>query len=252
VTDDLEDKVALITGASRGIGAAIAIALAERGAKVVINYLSNEKAAKDVERQIVEKGGVAVTIQGDVGKQADVRALIEQTVARFGRIDILVNNAAMMGPSPHPEIDPEYFRQMFDANVLGPIMMTQNAVPHFPEAGGRIINISSRTAFGGGPVNMVLYASAKAAVRRLTHSFAKELGPRNITVNCVAPGMTETQGIQERLSSAYRESTLKQTPLGRIGLPEDIAPIVAFLASDDARWLTGRTLLADGGMNDYW
>ena len=251
MTDDLKDKVALITGASRSIGAAIAIALAERGAKVVINYLSNEKAAKDVERQIVEKGGVAVTIQGDVGKQADVKALIEQTVARFGRIDILVNNAAMMGQLPDSEIDPEYFRQMFEANVLGPIMMTQNAAPHFPRSGGRVINISSRTAFGGGPVNMV-YASAKAAVRRLTHSFAKELGPRNITVNCVAPGMTETQGTQERLSSAYRENTLKQTPLGRIGVPEDIAPIVAFLASDDSRWLTGRTLLADGGMNDYW
>lgn len=251
MTNDLTDKVALITGASRAIGAAIAILLAERGAKVVINYLSNEKGAKDIERQIVDKGGIAVIIQGDVSKEADVKSMIEQTVARFGRIDILVNNAAMQEQPPHPNIDPEYFRRMFDTNVLGPIMMTQNAVPHFPESGGRIINLSSRVSFGGGSVNMV-YAAGKAAVRRLTHSFAKELGPKNITVNCVAPGMTETEGSAQRLTQAYRENTLKQTPLGRIGTPEEIAAIVGFLASDHARWLTGRTLLADGGMNDYW
>ncbi|MDP3173907.1 MAG: 3-oxoacyl-ACP reductase family protein [Phenylobacterium sp.] len=247
---DLQDKVALITGGSRSIGAAIAVELAGRGAKVVVNFVSNATAAKDVVRVIESNGGTAISVQADVSEQSDVVTLIDETVKRFERIDILVNNAAMQRRQPFPNVDPIYFHEMFGTNVLGPIMVTQASLPHFPASGGRIINLSSRVSFSGGSGDTV-YAATKAAVRRLTRSFAKELGPRNITVNCVAPGMIETEGSAD-LPPGYRERTLSETPLGRIGQSDDIAAIVGFLASGESRWLTGRTLLADGGKSDYW
>lgn len=245
---DLQNKVALITGGSRSIGAAIALELAGRGANIVINYVSNAKAAQEVESEIVAKGGAAISVQGDISKQEDVSRLIDATIKRFGHIDILVNNAALMGTKNFPNIDVAHFNEMFGVNVLGLILVTQTALPYFPATGGRIINLSSRVAFSGGPT--MVYPATKAAIIRLTRSLAHELGPRHITVNCVAPGMTETEG-SANLPDGYRERTLSQTPLGRIGQPDDIAAIVGFLASEESRWLTGRTLLADGGMTDY-
>ena len=245
----LENKVAVVTGASKGIGAGIAKSLAAEGAAVVVNYSSAAAGAEKVVADIVAAGGRAVAIQGDVSKTADVDRLFAETKAAFGDVDVLVNNAGVYEFGTIEAITEEHFHRHFNINVLGLLLVTQGAVKSFGERGGSIINISS-TVTRITPPGSSVYTATKAAVDGITQVLSKELGAKKIRVNAINPGMVETEGTHTAgfIGSDFHKEAEKQTPLGRIGLPEDIAPIAVFLASDDSRWLTGEIIIASGGV----
>jgi 3-oxoacyl-[acyl-carrier protein] reductase len=245
----LKNKVAIVTGASKGIGAGIAKALAAEGASVVVNYASSKEGADRVVAEIAEKGGRAVAVQGDVAKASDVKRIFAETTKAFGRLDVLVNNAGVYQFAPLAEITEEQFHRQFNTNVLGLILATQEAAKFFGSDGGSVINIGS-TASQVTPPTTAVYTATKGAVDAVTHVLAKELGPKKIRVNSINPGMVETEGVHAMgiIGSDFQTQFEAQTPLGRIAQPEDIAPIAVFLASSDSGWLTGETLLASGGM----
>ena len=245
----LKDKVAIVTGASKGIGAAIAEHLAAAGAAVVVNYAFSKEGADHVVAEIRHQGGKAVSVQANVAKQADVERLFSETKKAFGRLDILVNNAGIYEFSPIEGVTEEHFHKHFDLNVLGLLLASKEAARHFDAAGGSIINIGS-SASTLTPPNASVYTASKAAVDAVTRSLAKELGPRNIRVNSINPGMVDTEGARAGgfVESDFRKELEARTPLGRIGRPDDIAPAAVFLASSDAAWITGETLLVAGGL----
>jgi len=245
----LRDKVAIVTGASKGIGASIAKHLAAEGAAVVVNFVSSKEGADRVVAEIVRDGGRAVAVQANVAEPAEIERLFFETKKAFGRLDILVNNAGIYEFSPLEGVTEEHFHKQFDLNVLGLILVSKEAVRHFDAAGGSIINISS-AASTFTPPDTSVYSATKAAVDAVTRSLAKELGPHNIRVNAINPGMVETEGLRAAgfAESDFRKQVEAQTPLGRIGQPEDIAPAAVFLASADAAWITGETLLIAGGL----
>ena len=248
--NSLKGKVAIVTGASKGIGAAIAKALAGAGAKVAVNYASDKAGADRVVEEIEAKGGQAVAIRADMSKSAEVQDLFEQARQALGAPNVLVNNAGVFNFAPVENMTEADFHRHFDVNVLGTLLAVQQAIKHFPSEGGSIVNISSIASKSPVP-NSALYAASKGAVDTLTLALAKELGPRKIRVNAVAPGYTDTEGNQKIgfVGSAAGESMVAATPLGpRFGQPEEIAPAVVFLASDDAAWLTGERLNASGGV----
>ena len=243
----LAGKVAVVTGASKGIGASVAKELAQAGAKVVVNYSSSKDAAERVVGEITAKGGKAMAVKADLAQEKEIRQLFAETAKAFGRLDVLVNNAGVYEFAPLEDVTTQHFHKMFDLNVLGLILASREAVKHFDASGGSIVNISSVAATLGLPTATV-YSATKAAVDAVTRSLAKELGPRKIRVNSVNPGMVETEGLRHSgIEGAMREQVEAQTPLGRIGQPRDIAPVVAFLASDEAGWVTGETLHVSGG-----
>jgi 3-oxoacyl-[acyl-carrier protein] reductase len=244
----LSGKVAVVTGASKGIGAAIAKELAAEGAAVVVNYASSRAGADKVVAEVTAHGGTATAVQADLSKPADIERLFAETNKAFGRLDVLVNNAGVYEFLPLEQITEEHFHRQFNVNVLGLILATQAAAKHFGPDGGSVINISSiasTTVMPGGSV----YSATKAAVDAVTRVFAKELGPRKIRVNAINPGMIETEGVHAAgiIGSEFQKSAEAQTPLGRIGQPRDIATVATFLASADAGWMTGETLRAGGG-----
>ena len=244
----LKGKVAVVTGASKGIGAAIAEDMAAEGASVVVNYASSKAGAEAVVKRITQKEGKAVAAQADVSKPEDIKRLFAETKKAFGKVDILVNNAGVYEFLPLEAITAEHFHKQYNLNVLGLLLTTQEAVKHFGPAGGSIINIGSVAATVAPPTGSV-YSGTKAAVNAITKSLAQELGPRKIRVNAVNPGMVETEGVHAAgiAESDFRKQTEAQTPLGRIGQPQDIAPAVVFLASQDSAWTTGETLYISGG-----
>jgi 3-oxoacyl-[acyl-carrier protein] reductase len=246
----LEGKVAVVTGASKGIGAAIAKRLADEGASVVVNYASSKEGADRVVAEIAAQGGNAVAVQADVAKKADIQHLFDETMKTFGRLDVLVNNAGIYEFAPLEEVTAEHFHKMFDLNVLGLLYASQEAVKHFDSAGGSIINISSVAATATPPTASV-YSATKAAVDAVTRSLAKELAPRKIRVNAINPGMVETEGTISAgiTESEFRKQTVAETPLGRIGQPQDIAPAAVYLASSDSAWMTGETMYISGGLH---
>lgn len=247
--DKLNGKVAVVTGASKGIGAGIATALAAAGAAVVVNYASSREGADRVVAGIVRAGGKAIAVQGDVSKAADVSRIFSETRKAFGRLDVLVNNAAIYQFAPLEQITEDHFDRQFNINVKGLILATQEAVKLFGPEGGSIVNISS-TASSATPPGSAVYSATKAAVDAITRVLAKELGPKKIRVNAINPGPVETEGLQASgfVGSDLLKDFLARTPLGRIGQPEDIASIAVFLASLDSGWLTGETLMASGGL----
>lgn len=242
----LTGRIALVTGGSRGIGAAVARRLARDGASVAVGYRAGSAEADAVVTEIEAAGGRALAVQGDIGADGDAARMVTETCRHFGRLDILVNAAGIGKYRPLAAVDEAYVRQMFDTNVLGAIMLTK-AAAEVMETGGRIVHVSSRLAYSPIPTSTV-YAASKAAVTALVHGYGKELGPKGITVNAIAPGVIETD-MTTAIIAERGEQIRATTPLGRIGQPDDIAGIAAFLASDDARWITGRTILADGGLN---
>jgi 3-oxoacyl-[acyl-carrier protein] reductase len=248
-TKKLEGKVAVVTGASKGIGAAIAKQLAGEGASVVVNYASSKEGADRVVAEITGKGGKAVAVQANVAKQADIKRLFAEAKKSFGRLDILVNNAGIYEFAPLEAITEEHFHKQFNLNVLGLILATQEAVKHFGPEGGSIVNISSIASTLAAPTTSV-YSATKAAVDAVTKSLAKELGPRKVRVNSINPGMVETEGYNAAGigESDFRKQTEATTPLGRIGQPEDIAPAAVYFASSDSAWVTGETLYITGGL----
>ncbi len=243
----LKGHVAVVTGASKGIGAGIAKGLAEAGASVVVNYASSKEGADRVISEIAKKGGKAIAVQGDTSKAADVTRLFAETKKAFGRLDVLVNNAGVFEFAPLEAITEEQFHKQFNINVLGLILSTQEAVKHFGPDGGSVINIGSVVSEIASPAATV-YAATKGAVDAVTHVLAVELGPKKIRVNSINPGMVETEGTAAFMGSDFHKNAEKQTPLGRIGQPKDIAPIAVFLASPDSGWLTGEILIASGGV----
>jgi 3-oxoacyl-[acyl-carrier protein] reductase len=246
-TKKLTGKVAVVTGASKGIGAGIAKDLAAQGASVVVNYASSKAAAEKVVSEITSNGGQAVAVQGDVAKQADIERLFAETKKAFGRLDILVNNAGIYEFLPLEQITAEHFHKQFNLNVLGLLLTTQEAVRQFP-ATSSIINISSVVGTSALPTAAV-YSATKAAVNAVTQSLAKELGPRKIRVNSISPGMIETEGVHAAgfAEGEFRKNVETQTPLGRIGKPQDVATVATFLASADSGWITGETFHVAGG-----
>jgi 3-oxoacyl-[acyl-carrier protein] reductase len=244
----LEGKVAVVTGASKGIGAEIARQLAAEGAAVVVNYASGKDGADRVVAEITGNGGKAVAVQANLAKEGDIRRLFGEAKKAFGRLDILVNNAGIYEFAPLENVTAEHFHKQFDLNVLGLILASREAVKLFGPAGGNIVNISSVVATARIP-NSSVYSATKAAVEAVTRSLAAELGPRKIRVNSINPGMVETEGTHSQgiTGSDLRKQVEAQTPLGRIGQPQDIAPAAVFLASDDAGWITGETLYISGG-----
>jgi len=244
----LAGKVAVVTGASKGIGAEVARHLAAAGAKVVVNYASGKAGAEKVVADIRAAGGEAVAAQADVSKEADVRRLFAEARAAFDRLDILVNNAGVYEFAPLGDVTPEHFHRQFDLNVLGLILSTREAAKQFGDSGGVVVNVSSVVATAAIP-NAAVYSATKAAVDAVTRSLAAELGPRKVRVNSVNPGMIETEGTHTAgiTGSDFRKQIEAQTPLGRIGRVDDVAPVVTFLASDDAKWVTGQVLYVSGG-----
>jgi len=244
----LAGKVAVVTGASKGIGAAIAKQLAANGAAVVVNYASSKAGADKVVGEITAAGGKAIAVQADMAKRADIERLFAETKTAFGRLDILVNNAGIYEFAPIENVTEDFFLKQFNLNVLGLLLATQAAVKSFDSAGGSIVNISSVVSTLGFP-NASVYSGTKGAVDSITRSLAKELGPRGIRVNAINPGMVETEGTHSAgiAESEMRKQVEAMTPLGRIGKPQDIAGAVVFLASSDASWITGETLVISGG-----
>jgi 3-oxoacyl-[acyl-carrier protein] reductase len=244
----LKNKVAVVTGAAKGIGAGIAKGLAAEGAAVVVNYASSREAADKVVAEIKANGGKAIAMQGDVAKAADVERLFAETKKAFGRVDVLVNNAGVYDFVPIGEVTEKHFHRLFDTNVLGPILATREAAKYLVE-GGSVINIGS-VASTSGPAASVVYSATKGALDSVTRVLANELGPRKIRVNSINPGPVETDGYHAGgfSGSDFEKGAVAQTPLGRIGRPEDFGPIAVFLASDEAGWLTGETLVASGGL----
>jgi 3-oxoacyl-[acyl-carrier protein] reductase len=245
----LAGKVAIVTGASKGIGASIAKHLAAEGAAVVVNYSSSKEGADRVVAEISKNGGRAVAAQANVAKQAEIQGLFAEAQKAFGTLDILINNAGVYEFLPLEGVTEEHFHRHFNLNVLGLILASQEAAKHFGPAGGSIVNISS-LASSYTPPNTVVYSATKAAVDAVTKVLAKELGPRNIRVNAINPGMVETEGVQAGgfADGDFRKLLESQTPLGRIGQPEDVAPAAVFLSSADAAWITGETLFIAGGV----
>jgi 3-oxoacyl-[acyl-carrier protein] reductase len=245
----LKNQVAVVTGASKGIGAGIAKALAAEGAAVVVNYASSKEGAERVVAEIIGKGGRAVAVQGDVAKQADVTRLFAETKKAFGRLDILVNNAGIYEFAPLEAITEEHFHKHFNLNVLGALLATKEAVKLFGPEGGSIINIGSGVSRIT-PASTAVYTATKGALDAITGVLAKELGPRKIRVNSINPGMIDTEGVR---SAGFHEGDFRkwietQAPLGRIGQTDDISPTAVYLASSDSKYMTGETLLVTGGM----
>jgi len=244
----LSGKVAVVTGASKGIGAAIAEELAKDGASVIVNYSSSAAGAEAVVAKIKAGGGKAKAVRADVSKPAESKQLIDAAVSEFGRIDILVNNAAVYDFVPLHQVTEAHFDRMFDLNVKGLLFTTQAAASAFGDRGGSIINIGSMASLSPPPGGSV-YSATKGAVDVLTRGLAMELGPKKIRVNAVLPGPVETEGTQSMAEwSQFKAMLLPMTPLGRVGQPRDIAPVVSFLASEDAGWITGQILQAAGGL----
>jgi 3-oxoacyl-[acyl-carrier protein] reductase len=241
----LNGKVAVVTGASKGIGAAIAKAYGAEGANVVVNYRSDKAGAEAVVQSIQQSGGKAIAIKGDLAKRADVQKLFAETKRAFGKLDVLVNNAGIYEFQPLEQIDEEHFHKHFNLNVLGLLFATQEAAKSF-NGSGSVINISSIASLTPGP-NAAVYSATKGAVDVITRSLALELGPRQIRVNSLSPGFTETEGVQA-MEDTIRETLVSRTPLGRPGLPEDVAKVAVFLASDDSAWITGEIVPAGGGI----
>jgi 3-oxoacyl-[acyl-carrier protein] reductase len=244
----LTGKVAVVTGASKGIGAAIAKALAAEGASVVVNYASSKNGADAVVSEIAKKGGNAVAAGGDVSKAADAQGIIDAAIRNFGRLDILVNNSGVYEFAPIQEFTEEQFHRQFNTNVLGLLLTTRAAVKHMSE-GGSIINVSSAVTRITPPASAV-YSGTKGAVDSITGVLAKELGPKRIRVNAINPGVVETEGTVSAgfIGSEFENSLIARTPLGRTGKPDDIADVAVFLASNDSRWLTGEQIAASGGI----
>lgn len=244
----LVNKVAVVTGASKGIGVAIARHLAAEGACVVVNYLTGKEGADKVVAEIVAAGGKAIAVCADVSNKDGIAKLFEETKAAFGKVDILVNNAGVYAFGPLESVTAEAWHREFNLNVLGLLLTTQAALSLFPETGGSVINIGSRVSTVA-PAGSSVSAASKAAVDAITKSLSKELGPRKIRVNSVNPGVVMTDGfISAGLADSPMEKTnVALTPLGRIGQPDDIGPPVVFLASEDARWITGETMIVSGG-----
>lgn len=247
-TKKLTGKVAVVTGASKGIGASIAKHLAAEGAAVVVNYASSKADADKVVAEINGNGGRAVAVQANVAKKSEIEQLLAKTKKAFGRLDILVNNAGIYEFSPLESVNEEHFHKHFDLNVLGLILTSQAAIKLFDSAGGSIINISSVVSTLALP-NAAVYSGSKGAVDAITRSLAKELGPRGIRVNAINPGMVETEGTHAAgiATNDTRQQVETQTPLGRIGQPRDIAGAAVFLASADSSWITGETFVISGG-----
>ena len=245
----LKDKVAVVTGASKGIGAGIAKALANAGAKVVVNYASSKEGAEKVVDEITKNGGTAIAIHGDVTKSADVKRLFEETKNAFGQLDILVNNAGIFKFEPLEAVTEDSFHAQMNTHVLGNILSSQQAVEMFGDGGGSIINISSTVSWNPLP-GLTVYAGAKAAIDNMTKLLSKELGGRKIRINTIAPGVTETEGTHQGgiIGSELEKQMVAMTPLGRTGQPEDIAKVAVFLASDDAGWITGERITVAGGL----
>jgi 3-oxoacyl-[acyl-carrier protein] reductase len=244
----LAGKVAVVTGASKGIGASIAKHLAAEGASVVVNYSSSKAGADKVVAEITGAGGKAVAVQGNVSQQADIDRLFAETKKAYGRVDILINNAGVYEFGPLENITADHFHKQFNLNVLGLLLTTQAAVKLFPATGGSIVNISSVVGVSPLPGASV-YSATKGAVDAITKSLAKELGPKNIRVNSLNPGMIETEGVHSAgfIGSDFQKQLVASTPLGRIGQPQDVGKVATFLASDDSGWVTGETLLVSGG-----
>jgi 3-oxoacyl-[acyl-carrier protein] reductase len=245
----LTGKVAVVTGASKGIGAAIAKQLAAEGAAVIVNYASSRTGADKVVAEITQTGGKAVAIQADVAKKADIDRLFAETKKAFGRLDILVNNAGIYEFTPLDQITEEHFHKHFDLNVLGPLLASQAAAKLFDSAGGSIINLSSLASTLAFPQASV-YSGTKGALDAITRSLATELGPRKIRVNAIRPGMVETEGTHAAGidGSEMQKQVQAQTPLGRLGRPDDIASTAVFLASADSSWISGETFVIAGGL----
>lgn len=246
MSGQFENKVAWVTGGTRGIGKSVVRMFARRGGSVLIGYSSHGEDAENLANEIRNAGGKAETAGGDVRDPDAARAAVRRALDSFGRLDVVVTSAGVAGRDHLEEIDEEKYRRTYDINVWGTIVTIQAAAPHLSAPGGRIITVTSRAAlnpFAGA----ALYAGAKAAVNAITESFARELGPRGITVNAVAPGLIESERMAAAVATRGHE-TVALTPLGRIGQPDDVADVVAFLASEDSRWVTGRVLRVDGGI----
>ena len=245
----LDGKVAVVTGASKGIGAAIARQLAAEGAAVVVNYASSKAGADHLVDEITKRGGKAVAVQADVAKKKEVERLFADTKKAFGQLDILVNNAGVYEFGPLESATEEEFHRQFNTNVLGLILTTQEAVKHFGAEGGSVINVSS-LASSATPPTSVIYSATKAAVDAITGVLAKELGPKKIRVNSINPGPVETEGFHAKgfSGSDFEKQSVAQTPLGRLGQPDDVAPAAVFLASPDSAWITGETIRIAGGL----
>lgn len=245
----LVGKVAVVTGASKGIGASIARALAEEGASVVVNYSSSKQDAERVVAEIAARGGKAIAVQADVSKPAHIDRLFSEARTSFGRLDILVNNAGMYEFSPLEGVTEEHFHKHFNVNVLGLLFTTKEAVKHMGPEGGSIINIGSVATSMRLP-NSAVYSASKAAVDAITGVLAKELGPRKIRVNSISPGVIETEGSRAGgfVGTDFQKTVEAQVPLGRVGQPDDIAPTAVYLASSDSKYMTGETLLVSGGL----
>ena len=243
----LAGKVAIVTGASKGIGAGIAKGLGAAGAAVVVNYASGKPGADRVVAEIVERGGKAIAVHADVSKANDVKRLYEETKKAFGKLDVLVNNAGVYSWAPIEAVTEAEFHRQFDTNVLGLLLATQEAVKHFGPEGGSVINIGSNITSLTPPASAI-YTATKGAVDAITRVLAKELGPRMIRVNSINPGVTETEGAHELIKAGLANDFVARTPLGRVGQPHDIAPVAVFLASDDSKWVTGELVAAAGGL----
>ena len=245
----LSGKTAVVTGASKGIGAAIAKRLAAEGAAVVINYASSKDGAERVVADIKAKGGKAIAVQGDVAKASDVEKIFAETKQAFGRLDILVNNAGVYNFLPLKEVTEEDFHRHFNINVLGLLLATREAAKLFGDEGGSVINIGSVVS-DLTPPDTVVYTATKGAVDAVTRVLAKELGPRKIRVNAIKPGLIETEGTHATgiIGNDFEKQSVARTPLGRTGRPDDIAPVAVFLASDELRWVTGDMLAVSGGL----
>ncbi len=245
----LKDKVAVVTGASKGIGADIAKSFATEGAAVVVNYSSSKEGADRVVAEIVGKGGKAIAVQGDVAKADDVKRIFAETKKAFGRLDVLVNNAGVYQFAALEEITEEQFHRQFNTNVLGLLLATQEAAKHFGPEGGSVINIGSTATSITQPASAV-YTATKGAVDMVTRVLSKELGPKKIRVNSINPGMVETEGVHAQgfIGSDFEKQFVAQTPLGRYAQPSDISPVAVFLASSDSGWLTGELVQASGGL----
>jgi 3-oxoacyl-[acyl-carrier protein] reductase len=246
----LEGKVAIVTGASKGIGAGIAKQLAAEGAAVVVNYSSSREGADRVVAEITARGGKAVAVKANVADRAEIEHLFAETRKTFGKLDILVNNAGVYEFQPLENVTEEHFYRQFDLNVLGLVLASKEAAKYFNGDGGSIINISS-IASTSAPATASVYSATKGAVDTITKSLAKELGPRNIRVNAINPGMVLTEGVRDSgiENSDFRRELEARTPLGRIGKVEDIAPAAVFFASNDSSWITGETLVIAGGLS---
>ncbi|MBA3958533.1 MAG: glucose 1-dehydrogenase [Parachlamydiaceae bacterium] len=245
----LEGKVAIVTGASKGIGASIATHLAQEGASVVVNYSSSKEGADRVVNEITKKGGKAIAVKANLTNPTEIQKLFSESKKAFGKLDILVNNAGVYEFSPLETVTVDHYRKMFDLNVLGLILSSQEAAKQFGDKGGSIINISS-IASTAGLENSSVYSGTKGAVDSITKVLGKELAARKIRVNSINPGFVETEGVHSGgfFDGDFRKNTEAQIPLGRIGQPQDIAPAVVFLASDDSSWITGESFIISGGL----